>query len=638
MASIRQKIWRSYVIITCAVGVLIGGINLLYSWQVTKEKEQQQLLAQAGHYALLLNNSFQELEFYAANLKLIVEQCFDLESVHGDIGEMQVCKMQIESMVLRMCKEFLPLSSWVVFHPDIAPGSHVVSFYRKEDSYIKDEEYSPRDFERSDPEIQWWYNALQYEYYWTGPFYWTDWDIEVITFGRKVEMDGVPVAVVGSELDFEDFRREMMEVVIFKTGYLYLMDDSLNFIVHPKYEGENIKDFLNPEDFNAFLQSLSGNGPNVLDYSWEGERRVSGFVKLSNGWVLGTAIPYNEFVADFRSLRNISFLIVLIVLIIAWISAYFIGRSLTSPIAALVKLFRQGEKGDFSQRYSMLRKDEIGELGAYFNHFMVNMEQMVVTINQAYQQIEVIKLKAEESDRLKTEFLKNLSHEIRTPLNAIVGFSRILAERCCHKEIYGKYIEYIEKNSETLIQFIEGLLDFAMLEVKETMLKEQKFEIDDLFQELKEEYVTMKEGVAFVLDLPVKCVDCQIVADRGRMKQVLQLLINNAFKFTENGTVTCSVEREEARWIFSVSDTGIGISEELGKVIFEKFRKGDEELGSVYRGIGMGLSLAKALVDLMNGHIWFESTINKGSTFFIAFDSQSVSMEKDKILRTINYV
>lgn len=252
---------------------------------------------------------------------------------------------------------------------------------------------------------------------------------------------------------------------------------------------------------------------------------------------------------------------------------------------------------------------------------MESMEQLIASLNQSQMQLEVARLKAEESEKLKTVFLGNISHELRTPLNAIVGFTRILVKRDLDNETRELYLAHLNDSTEQLIQLINGLIDFAQIEVQQMLIKEHAFDLDGLFTSLQEDYMNYKKNVSFEVKHSKKIRE--IKGDRKRIEQVFHLLLDNAFKFTEKGTVVCGCKYEDNEIVFFVTDTGIGIPQELHNIIFRKFRQGDERRNRMYGGVGIGLALAKALVDLMQGRIWFRSDVGKGATFYFTIKSNT---------------
>lgn len=220
------------------------------------------------------------------------------------------------------------------------------------------------------------------------------------------------------------------------------------------------------------------------------------------------------------------------------------------------------------------------------------------------------RIKAEESDRLKTAFLANMSHEIRTPLNAIVGFSRLMGTAPTDEE-ERMYSDIINQNSEILLQLINDILDLAKIEAGTLEFVKVSVELGELFRNLYEIHKDhTQEGVKLVLDeIPVPIV---IHEDKNRLMQVLTNLINNANKFTSEGQIHIGYTLENDSIRFYVKDTGIGISEEKQKEVFGRFVK----LNNFVQGTGLGLSICKMIVERFGGEIGVNSVIGEGSEFY----------------------
>jgi signal transduction histidine kinase len=223
-----------------------------------------------------------------------------------------------------------------------------------------------------------------------------------------------------------------------------------------------------------------------------------------------------------------------------------------------------------------------------------------------------------KSDKLKSAFLANMSHEIRTPMNAIVGFSELLGDEyyCDHKQ---QYISIIQNSSYNLIRLINDIIDLSKIEAGDLEIKYSDIKIRDLFEELEDSYsldLIKREkllvSISYIID-----GDLIFQSDPLRLKQVLSNLINNSVKFTSQGSITFGCEKIGKELIFSVSDTGTGITEEDQKKVFDRFTKFNYN-GMNTEGSGIGLSIADKLVNLLGGKIWFSSTFGKGTNFFFS--------------------
>jgi len=246
-------------------------------------------------------------------------------------------------------------------------------------------------------------------------------------------------------------------------------------------------------------------------------------------------------------------------------------------------------------------------------------------LEQKNAELLVAKLKAEEHDRLKSVFLANMSHEIRTPMNAIIGFSGIISKPTLTEEKRNRYAELIQESSFDLMHIIEDILDISKIEVGQMNFMNSEFNILPLMLEILEFYKFKKRktekgrkiNLEFQIEDEIK--NLTLFHDKHRLKQILTNLLDNAFKFTHEGSIVfgCKLHESPNSLLFWVKDTGIGIRKEKHVVIFDRFRQAEDlNTTSQYGGTGLGLSIVKGIIALMNGNIWLESETNQGSTFF----------------------
>lgn len=219
------------------------------------------------------------------------------------------------------------------------------------------------------------------------------------------------------------------------------------------------------------------------------------------------------------------------------------------------------------------------------------------------------KLRAEESDRLKSAFLANMSHEIRTPLNAIVGFSDLLVEADDISDRQ-QYVSIIQQNNEILLQLISDILDISKIESGTLDLRPQFVNINAVCREVVELHsLNLDRDVTLLFEENEE--ECFIISDRNRLTQVLNNLVGNSLKFTSQGTVSIGYTIQGDDVEFYVRDTGIGISANQLSSVFNRFVK----LNNFASGTGLGLPICRSIVEKMNGRIWAESEIGVGTCF-----------------------
>lgn len=237
---------------------------------------------------------------------------------------------------------------------------------------------------------------------------------------------------------------------------------------------------------------------------------------------------------------------------------------------------------------------------------MNSLEQQKIVESE----LRVAKEKAEESDHLKSAFLANMSHEIRTPLNAIVGFSGLLAMAENYEE-RDEYINIINNNNELLLQLINDILDLSKIEANTLEFVYSDIDINQLLCDIEQtSRLKAADGVqvSFVEKLP----HCIIRTDKNRLSQVVTNFINNAIKFTKEGSIYFGYKHKENNLYFYVSDTGCGIDKDVKDSVFQRFVK----LDSFAQGTGLGLSICQMIVHKLGGEIGVDSELGEGSTFW----------------------
>lgn len=243
---------------------------------------------------------------------------------------------------------------------------------------------------------------------------------------------------------------------------------------------------------------------------------------------------------------------------------------------------------------------------------MICVNYDVTELKETEKNLIEAKNKAEESDRLKSAFLANMSHEIRTPLNAIVGFSELLAESEDPEERQ-EYMKFVEVNNDLLLQLISDILDLSKIEAGTFEFVKGEVDVNALCREMiRTQSMKVKDGTVSIV-LGDNLPDCHLYVDKNRLMQVISNFINNALKFTKEGSITLGYSLLGENEIkFYVQDTGSGIPDDKLKSIFERFVK----LNPFVQGTGLGLSICKCLIEQMGGRIGVNSEVGVGSCFW----------------------
>ncbi len=246
--------------------------------------------------------------------------------------------------------------------------------------------------------------------------------------------------------------------------------------------------------------------------------------------------------------------------------------------------------------------------------------------------------RAIDSDRLKTAFLQNISHEIRTPMNSIIGFSELLKDNHCTEIEKSQYLEMIAKGSDQLLNIVNEILDISLIETGNITVNKQKLKLNKLVDETYLIFRPLiKNNIAFSVTKGLSDKDGTILTDITKLRQILDNLLKNAVKFTEQGHIRFGYSTRNNNLEFYVEDTGIGIDAESHNKIFERFRKVGQENKRLYEGVGLGLAICKGNIELLKGRIWVESKHGAGSKFYFTIpyehddDEEPIKMNKTDI-------
>jgi PAS domain S-box-containing protein len=251
---------------------------------------------------------------------------------------------------------------------------------------------------------------------------------------------------------------------------------------------------------------------------------------------------------------------------------------------------------------------------------LVGISRDITRYKLSEEQLRHSKDKAEQADKLKSAFLANMSHEIRTPINGILGFANLMEIREFPREKQIQYLHIINNSGKLLLNLINDIIDIAKIEAGQINIETSNVDLEKMCKDLLEFYQGEKvrrdkQHVQIEAEIPP--LDClrAIITDPLRLRQIINNLINNSLKFTEEGTITFGYQLEKRHVLFFVKDTGIGMSDGEQKIVFERFKQAGCP-SKKKEGTGLGLAISKGLVELLGGEIWIKSQPGKGSEFY----------------------
>lgn len=308
---------------------------------------------------------------------------------------------------------------------------------------------------------------------------------------------------------------------------------------------------------------------------------------------------------------------------------------MNAAFALADEYMRRHDMMSIHERLSTLY-DRMGDVNKAFYHLKAfeKLKESIfkqTTLNrlrnlQIRQQIELAQKEkevAQKTAQLKQQFMANMSHEIRTPMNAIVGMSRLLLSKE-PREDQLRYLNAIQQSADNLLVIINDILDLSKIEAGKIEIEHTDFSIKEVIDSVKDMLLFKAEekGLELKVNMDEEHIPYRLIGDPTRINQVLINLAGNAVKFTEKGYVAISVNlqkhKEDKYWIkFDITDTGIGIAPDYVDKIFESFTQAGTDVARKFGGTGLGLTISKQLVTLMNGEITVTSELGKGTTFSV---------------------
>lgn len=461
---------------------------------------------------------------------------------------------------------------------------------------------------------------------WTKSYVDQNVNIWMITLATPIYVADQLVAVIGSDLHLDALFKRLTDFNIEGTTSL-IFNENGELIFHPEFkeqiqqanslpklsELENGKSTL----FNAYLMAHQNMPFSEKNYKGKifdlDSKNLLAVTRLEGPrWYLATLYPKSIIsTAAFKASRLVLILgcVGLLVELLMLIS--LIRQKLARPLSQLIDNVEKVSSGDLKAKVFTKTEDEFEILGDAFNEMTHNLGLSRAESQAALE-------RALDASRVKSEFLATMSHEIRTPLNGILGMTQVL-QASPLTEVQQRQMALVFDSGNHLLHLINQILDAVQLDRKEFELRKTNFNISNLLNEVQKSQSFLANAKKLKLNFKNHIQEKFFFGDADRLTQTLNILVDNAIKFSNTGEISITVEKPDqnnSNLRFTVRDQGIGVSAEARNKIFMPFTQADASMSRHYGGTGLGLYLAKSFVEMMGGKIGINAEIKTGSEFW----------------------
>ncbi len=423
------------------------------------------------------------------------------------------------------------------------------------------------------------------------------------------------------------------------------------------HNGTPVAEYLQRQNSNFVLEALQSDFRAAHRPFWTDsttEHPFSRFDRFSlfspvfyNNKHVGTLYLLSDLKSFYGHISGVFFGVILsliLMVVVSWFLSGRLHRPVTKPLLNLVGLMGNvSDHNDYSIRAQKVSDDEIGTLVEGFNHMLAQIElhQINLAEHQKYLEqtvfdrtaelraavsaLEQARQQADSANEAKSHFLSRMTHELRTPLIGVLGMNELLTRTDLNvqqKELVGT----VQKSGEHLLHLISDVLDFSRIEAGKLQLESSEFDLGGVFRDVYDLLSpnAFEKGLKFDLALPVE-TDLMVHADRTRLSQILMNLIGNAIKFTPSGSILLGLSCFESgtgmgTFVFEMTDSGIGMSEEVKQQVFDVFYQVDGTGSGARSGTGLGLAIVKQFVELMDGKLELFSVPDEGTRFQVTVE------------------
>lgn len=534
----------------------------------------------------------------------------------------------------------MSLSYYCVYNPDLV-GKQQGFFYTRNaaDNMEKREMTIISDFNPEDIERVGWYTApiRERKAVWLPPYYNKNTRRYTISYCVPYYKNDVLIAVIGMDFNFEILLNMVDQIHFSKNGYAYLKsaDGTVHYHAHDFMLGNVHGDEILKKVTNSDLLSNDNSGNNVIQYEMKGSKRVQTFETLRCGLQLVLCDDYDEIYKDRYELVTMDIIVIVACgLLIILLMVYYTNR-IMQPVKMLTEAVNEIKDGKYDVKFPKNAPGEIGVLSQGIAMAAAALEEKqrlnASALAAQNRKLEKAVKKAKEASRAKSDFLSRMSHDIRTPMNAIVGMGMIADSHKDDPEKLSDCLQKISNSSKYLLNLINEVLDMSRIESGNLSINKANVNLPELIGSIVAMLAPQFEAHNHHIQTNINnIIHENVITDSLRMQQVFINILGNSIKYTpDGGEISLTVNEEHVSanrslYIFTFKDNGIGMSKEFQEKLFQPFAREQDDHETEVKGTGLGMSITKAIVDLMEGTIRVNSTLKRGTEICVKLDMEFV--------------
>lgn len=632
--SIQKKVITFISVVMLMTAIILGGIVYAVISRAQSCEVELAIKGLAETEAAKLNQRFLKVETSVNDVTALAENAISSpKDVQDPVRRKKMTKQIREVFFAIMKQNDHVVANYMSYDPDLIQGKDGFFFVYDENDELKENPITDiRKYEADDLEHIGWYTIPKQsgKPVWLDPYYNRNIQRWLISYVVPFYKGGTLIAVIGMDIDFKELVEDIETYRFYKQGRAFLKNSEGSVHYHSSFFE---KDQHGDESVTPVNARESTD--NLKVYIKDGIWKVGYSHSLLNGMQLFLTDTYNELYYE----RHVVLLIVivatvLVAIVLSFIMSGYTGR-LMKPVMKLTSAVKEIEQRNYNVEVPEEGEGEIRELTRGVGIMAAALRrQHMLTENELMERNRMLEIAIKDANRAnaaKSEFLSQMSHDLRTPMNAIIGMCVIAQDNTENRDKVVDCLRKIYSSSNYMLSLINDILDMSQIESGKLTYKESEFNLPGLIDKallvISSQVKSRKHDVQQDL---TGLFHENVIVDGLRLQQVLVNILSNAVKYTEaGGSIKICVQEQvqdedHSHYTFTVTDNGIGMSEEFLTQIFHPFTREKDEHQTEVKGTGLGMAITKAIIEHMGGTIRISSKLGEGSTVTIGIDLKTL--------------